>query len=161
MTTAKDERGRSTVIELVKLDGIRLVPCGRLDMDTSGALILTNDGNFVYQVTHPKHEIAKTYVAVIQGNMNEKEKQLMEQGVVIEDYKTSQAKAVILETRGKTSKVELTIHEGKNRQVRKMFEAIGKEVVLLHRSKIGRLDVKDLKIGSWRFLTNEEINSIM
>ncbi len=123
-----------------------------------GALLLSNDGDFVYKVTHPKHEITKTYVATLKGIFSNTSKQELENGVIIEDYKTRPAKVKILkiDKEKDISRIEITIHEGKNRQVRKMCETIGYKVKALHRSKIGNLTVKDLKIGEWRYLTIKE-----
>ena len=158
VTTAKDQFSRETVLDLVKVDK-RIVPVGRLDMYTSGALILTNDGEFVYKVTHPKFEIEKTYNATVSGIVEQEKLDLLKQGVKIEDYITKPAKVRILkiDREKNISRVEIIIHEGKNREVRKMFEAIGYKVMALHRSKIGSLDVKDIKIGEWRYLKKEEI----
>lgn len=158
VTTAKDQFDRQTVLDLVKVPQ-RIVPVGRLDMYTSGALILTNDGDFVYQLTHPKHEITKTYNATVKGIVTKQEIEMLEKGVKIEDYVTSPAKVKILkiDQEKKISRIEITIHEGKNRQVRKMCEAIDKKVLALHRSKIGNITVKDLKLGTWRFLKKSEI----
>ena len=158
VTTVKDQFDRQTVLDLVKIQQ-RLIPVGRLDMYTSGALILTNDGEFVYELTHPKHEIPKTYNATVKGIVTKQEIEILEKGVKIEDYVTSPAKAKILkiDKEKNISRIEITIHEGKNRQVRKMCEAIGKKVLALHRSKIGNLTVKDLKLGTWRYLKKSEI----
>lgn len=158
VTTAKDQFDRQTVLDLVKVPQ-RIVPVGRLDMYTSGALILTNDGDFVYQLTHPKHEITKTYNATVKGIVTKQEIEMLEKGVRIEDYVTSPAKVKILkiDQEKSISRIEITIHEGKNRQVRKMCEAIDKKVLALHRSKIGNITVKDLKLGTWRFLKKSEI----
>lgn len=163
VTTAKDQFQRDTVLDLLKGINERLVPVGRLDMYTSGALILTNDGDFVYQVTHPKHEIEKTYVATIKGKIQPSEVEQLQQGVQIENYITKPAKVKILKIipeKG-VSRIEIAIHEGRNRQVRKMCEAIGKRVMALHRSKIGNVNVKDLKIGQWRYMKASEIKSIL
>lgn len=163
VTTAKDQFQRDTVLDLLKGINERLVPVGRLDMYTSGALILTNDGDFVYQVTHPKHEIEKTYVATIKGKILPSEVEQLQQGVQIENYITKPAKVKILKIipeKG-VSRIEIAIHEGRNRQVRKMCEAIGKRVMALHRSKIGNVNVKDLKIGQWRYMKASEIKSIL
>lgn len=161
VTTSHDQFDRDTVLDLVKVKE-RIVPVGRLDMYTSGALILTNDGDFVYKVTHPKHEIEKTYTVTLKGIINKTEVQALRDGVKIDDYKTKPAKVKILKTdeEKKQSRLEITIHEGKNRQVRKMCEAVGRKVLALHRSKIGNIGVKDLKIGTWRYLTNKEIANI-
>lgn len=162
VTTVKDEYDRPTVMELVPNDK-RIVPVGRLDMYTSGALILSNDGDFVYKVTHPSKKINKTYRAKINGKVTEQELQKLRDGVRIEDYVTSKAKVDFIEYDEKTDRsiVEVTIHEGRNRQVRKMFEHIGKEVWRLHRTKIGNLGVEDLKLGKYRYLSKEEIAQIL
>lgn len=161
VTTVEDQFGRDTVLDLVKVKE-RVVPVGRLDMYTSGALILTNDGNFVYKVTHPKHEINKTYTVTIKGIISKNEVEQLRQGVKIEDYITKPAKVKILKTDidKDISRLEITIHEGKNRQVRKMCEAVGKKVIALHRSKIGNIDVKNLELGKWRYLTEKEIQNL-
>ena len=161
VTTAKDQFNRDTVLNLVKVKE-RIVPVGRLDMYTSGALILTNDGEFVYKVTHPKHEITKTYTVTVKGIIQNEEVEKLKQGVQIEDYTTRPAKVKILKTdlEKDISRLEITIHEGKNRQVRKMCEAVGRKVLALHRSKIGNIGVKDLKLGTWRYMKKQEIESL-
>lgn len=162
VTTAKDQFSRDTVLDLVKVKQ-RIVPVGRLDMYTSGALILTNDGDFVYKVTHPKHEVEKTYNVTIRGNVTADDLEKLRSGLVIDEYKTSEAKARILkrEEEKNITRVEVVIHEGRNRQVRKMFEAIGKNVIALHRAKIGKIAVNDMKLGTWRHLKPEEIQSLI
>ena len=166
VTTAKDQFGRQTVLDLVKTNK-RLVPVGRLDMYTSGALILTDDGDFVYKITHPKHEIEKTYTVTIKGIVTNEEVQKLRQGVEIDDngekYITKKANVRILKTdiEKDISRLEIVIHEGKNRQVRKMCEAVGRKVLALHRSKIGNIGVKDLKIGTWRYLKKHEIEKLL
>ena len=162
VTTAKDQFDRDSVLDLVKVKE-RVVPVGRLDMYTSGALILTNDGDFVYKVTHPKHEITKTYTVTVRGVIENDAVEKLRNGVEIEDYKTRPAKVKILKTdeEKNISRLEITIHEGKNRQVRKMCEAVGSKVVALHRSKIGDIGVKDLKLGTWRYLKDFEVKEIL
>ena len=162
VTTAKDQFDRDSVLDLVKVKE-RVVPVGRLDMYTSGALILTNDGDFVYKVTHPKHEITKTYTVTVRGIIENDAVEKLRNGVEIEDYKTRPAKVKILKTdeEKNISRLEITIHEGKNRQVRKMCEAVGSKVVALHRSKIGDIGVKDLKLGTWRYLKDFEVKKIL
>lgn len=165
VTTAKDQFNRDTVLNLVKVKE-RVVPCGRLDMYTSGALILTNDGDFVYKITHPKHEITKTYTVTLKGIVRDEEVKKLRTGVEIDDngtpYTTKPAKVKILKTdvEKEISRLEITIHEGKNRQVRKMCEAVGRKVLALHRTKIGDLSVKDLKLGTWRYLKDFEIENL-
>ena len=158
VTTAKDQFSRDSVLDLVKVKQ-RIVPVGRLDMYTSGALLLSNDGDFVYRITHPKHEIDKTYTVTVKGIVTDEEVEMLRAGVEIEDYITKPAKVKILKTdiEKNISRLEITIHEGKNRQVRKMCEAVGRKVQALHRSKIGNIGVKDLKLGTWRYLTSKEI----
>ena len=163
VTTADDQFGRETVLDLVKVSE-RVVPVGRLDMYTSGALILTDDGDFIYKVTHPKHEIDKTYTVTVIGIVENDEVEKLRNGVVIDEvYTTKPAKVKTLKTDKETNKsrLEITIHEGKNRQVRKMCEAVGRKVIALHRSRIGNIGVKDLKIGTWRYLTDKEIKDIL
>ncbi|MBQ2938216.1 MAG: rRNA pseudouridine synthase [Clostridia bacterium] len=162
VTTAKDQFNRDTVLDLVKIKE-RIVPVGRLDMYTSGALILTNDGDFVYKITHPKHEITKTYTVTLKGIIGNQAVENLRDGVKIDDYVTRPAKVKILKTDKEKdiSRLEITIHEGKNRQVRKMCEAVGSKVIALHRSKIGELGVKDLKIGNWRYLKDYEIEKLL
>ena len=160
VTTAKEQFGRPTVLDLVKNSGnMNLLPVGRLDMYTSGALILTNDGDFIYKVTHPKNEIEKTYNVTIRGNFEIDDVKKLENGVKIDDYISGKAKVKILKVdkEKNISRVQITIHEGKNREVRKMCAAIGKSVMALHRAKIGSIDVKDLKVGEWRYLDESEV----
>ena len=161
VTTAHEQFGRDKVLDLVKINK-RIVPVGRLDMYTSGALILTNDGELVNKLTHPKNEIEKTYNVTLKGKVIEQEINQLKKGVLIdEDYLTKPAKVKILkiDEEKDISRIQIVIHEGKNRQVRKMCEAINKRVLALHRSKIGNIDVKDLKLGQWRFLSLQEIEN--
>lgn len=205
VTTTKDQFNRDTVMDLVRGVNERLVPVGRLDMYTSGAIILTNDGNFVNKVTHPKNEIEKTYNVTVVGIVKQDEVRKLEQGVEIDTsdkeydikdkvnieknrksnaekegkenkdskydlnkkdkkdlYKTKPAKVKILkiDEEKNLSRLQITIHEGKNREVRKMCDAINKKVLALHRAKIGNIDVKDLKLGKWRYLTAKEVESL-
>ena len=162
VTTTRDQFQRDTVLDLVKVKE-RILPVGRLDMYTSGALILTNDGAFIYKVTHPKFEIEKTYNVTLKGVIAKEEKIKLENGVEIDDYTSGKAKVRILktDTEKDISRIEITIHEGKNREVRKMCAALGKKVIALHRSKIEGIDVKDLKLGEWRYLTNKEVSRLL
>ena len=162
VTTVKDQFDRKTVLDLVKVNK-RLVPVGRLDMYTSGAIILTDDGDFVYKVTHPKHEIEKTYNITVVGLVTKDDVKKLEDGVDIGDFTTNKAHVKILKTdeEKNISRLQITIHVGKNRQVRRMCEAIGKKVLSLHRSKIGNITVKDLKLGAWRYLRKSEIDNLL
>ena len=140
------------------------MPVGRLDMYTSGALILTNDGDFVYKLTHPKHEITKTYTVTLKGIVSDEEIEVLRNGVKIEEnFVTSPAKVrkIKEDIENNKTRLEIVIHEGRNRQVRKMCEKIGKHVLALHRSKIGDIDLKNLKIGNWRFLSEKEVESLL
>lgn len=161
VTTVKEQFNRKKVTDLIEKNDVRLVPVGRLDMYTSGALILTNDGDFVYKITHPKHEVEKTYKATINGVLTKLEIANLEQGVNIGGYITSKSKVKVIEENKNSSVVEIKIHEGKNRQVRKMFEAVGKKVIHLHRTSIGSINVKNMRIGEWRFLTEKEVQKLL
>lgn len=162
VTTVSDQFDRDTVLDLVSVPE-RVVPVGRLDMYTSGALILTNDGDFVYQVTHPKHEITKTYIATVKGMVSEEEITRLREGVRIDDYQTKPAKVKVLkkDEEKQITRLEIIIHEGKNRQVRKMCEAVGKKVVALQRSKIGKIGVNGLALGKWRYLDQYEMKQLL
>lgn len=164
VTTVEDQFGRDTVLDLVRKVEKRVVPVGRLDMYTSGALILTDDGDFVYKVTHPKHEITKTYTVTVRGIATDEDIQSLRNGVEIEGgyiTKPANARIIKIDKEKNESRIEIEIHEGKNRQIRKMCEAINRKVLALHRSKIGNIGVKDLKIGTWRYLKESEIREIL
>lgn len=163
VTTVKEQFGRPTVMDLIKEVKYSVVPVGRLDMYTSGAIILTNDGDFVYKVTHPKNEVEKTYNATVRGIISNDDINKLQKGVKIDDYISGKAKVKILkiDEQKNISRLQITIHEGKNRQIRKMCESIGKKVISLHRSKIGNLTVKDLPLGTWRYLTKKEIETLL
>lgn len=161
VTTSHEQFGRDKVLDLIKINK-RVVPVGRLDMYTSGALILTNDGELVNKLTHPKNEIEKTYNVTLKGKVLEQDIEQLKNGVKIDnDYITKPAKVKILkiDEEKDISRIQIIIHEGKNRQVRKMCEAINKKVLALHRSKIGKIDVKDLKLGQWKYLSLKEIEN--
>ena len=162
VTTAKEQFGRDSVLDLVKVKQ-RIVPVGRLDMYTSGALLLSNDGDFIYKVTHPKHEVDKIYTVTLKGIVTNEDVQKLKNGVEIEDYITKPAQVKILKTdeEKNISRLAITIHEGKNRQVRKMCEALGKKVQALHRTKIGNIEVKELKLGTWRYLRPDEVEYLI
>ncbi|HHW56650.1 MAG TPA: rRNA pseudouridine synthase [Clostridia bacterium] len=156
ITSAKDQFGRPTVMDLIKIKE-RIYPVGRLDYDTSGLLLLTNDGGLANILMHPRHEIVKTYIAKIKGIPTEKELERFRNGLLIDGYLTSKAEIEILSIENRTCVVEIKIHEGKNRQVRKMCEAIGHPVIFLTRTKIGELSLGKLKPGEWKYLTPKEI----
>jgi 23S rRNA pseudouridine2605 synthase len=158
VTTSKDQFGRPTVLDLIH-EKEKVLPVGRLDMYTSGALLLSNDGEFINYITHPKNEIEKTYTVTIKGIVTDEDVENLKKGVAIDDYVSGEAKVKILhiDNEKKISRLAITIHEGKNREVRKMIEAIGKKVLALHRRKIGNLDIKNMKIGTYRFLSRKEV----
>ena len=163
VTTTNDQFGRPTVLDLIKINK-RILPVGRLDMYTSGALILTDDGEFINKITHPKHEITKSYIATVKGIVSKEDIEKLKKGVNINgEYVTSEANAKIIKIDNEKdiSRIEIVIHEGKNRQVRKMCEAIGKKVLALHRTKIGRIEAKSVKLGTWRYLSEKEIDSLI
>ncbi|HEY9062460.1 MAG TPA: pseudouridine synthase [Pseudobacteroides sp.] len=160
ISTAKDQFGRPSVVELIKGISERIYPVGRLDYDTSGLIILSNDGEFTYKMTHPKHEIKKVYNALIHGVPNQEELRAVKNGLRIEDYITSKAGIKILDIEGDKCWVEIAIHEGKNRQVRKMCDAIGHPVIKLKRIAIGSLTLGDLKEGNWRYLNKKELEAL-
>lgn len=158
VTTVKDQFNRPTVISLIENEiKERVYPVGRLDYDTEGLLLLTNDGELTYRITHPKHNINKTYIAVIKGIPSETELNRFRSGLCIEDYTTSPAAIEIIKVLKNESVVKITIHEGKNRQIRKMCEAIGHPVKQLKRIAIGNIRLNDLPVGQWRYLTPQEI----
>lgn len=160
ITTVKDQFDRPSVLDLISDITERIYPIGRLDYETSGLLILTNDGDLTYKLTHPKHEIDKTYIARVKGKPSKMEMENFRNGLRIEDYITSKAKIKILkydETKD-ISILEIKIHEGKNRQVRKMCKAINHPVLKLRRKAMGKIEIGDLKIGKYRYLTENEIN---
>lgn len=162
VTTTKDQFNRNTVLDLVKVKE-KVLPVGRLDMYTSGAIILSNDGDFIYKITHPKYEVEKTYNVTLKGQITDDEVENLKSGVKVDDYITGKAKVKILriDKEKDLSRVEIIIHEGKNREVRKMCEAIGRKVLALHRTKIGNISVKDLRLGTWRYLKPNEIKSLL
>ncbi len=161
ITSTSDDKGRKTVVDLIKTN-IRIYPVGRLDYDTTGALILTNDGEFANMIMHPKSQLDKVYIAKINGLIGKRQLQTLERGVYIDGIKTSKAKARIkkYDKKTNTSIVELIIHEGKNHQVKKMFESIGYKVLKLKRERISFLDVNNLKSGEYRVLNPKEIKKL-
>jgi len=155
--TVSDDKGRKTVMELLPKKAGRVFPVGRLDYATEGLLIITNDGDLAFRLTHPKNEIPKTYMAKIEGGITENELDRLRAGVEIDGKMTKKCNAHITDSDKTSAKVIITITEGRNRQVRKMFEAIGKNVDLLKRIKIGDLTLRGLDRGQCRSLTAQEI----
>ena len=154
--SAADEKGRRTVLDL--LDGVteRVYPVGRLDYDTSGALLLTNDGELTNWLLHPSHEVEKTYLAQVEGEPDQKDLERLRKGVRLDDGLTAPAKVRRKLSRDGRFWLELTIHEGRNRQVRRMLEAVGHPVLHLKRTKLDFLDLTGLTPGAWRELTADE-----
>lgn len=157
VTTASDEMGRKTVLDLISDINDRVYPIGRLDKDTEGLLLLTNDGDFAYEVAHPKHNVEKVYHAFVSGVPGKIALSKLEKGVIIDGIKTKSAYVDVLEVGKNSSVVEIKIHEGRNRQVRKMFEAVGHKVIALQRVAVGKISLGNLPIGKWRHLTEAEI----
>lgn len=161
ITTTSDDKNRKTVIDLIETNK-RLYPIGRLDYDTTGILILTNDGELTNFLTHPSNNIDKVYIAKIKGFMTGEAINRLEKGLMIEGQKTAPAKIKVRKKdhKNKTSIVELTIHEGKNHQVKKMFEAVGYQVDKLKRERIAFLNLDGLKSGEYRYLTPKEVKKL-
>ena len=161
VTTVNDQFDRPTVIDLIGEEiTARVFPVGRLDFDTEGLLLLTNDGDFTYEVTHPKFHMDKTYVVTLKGGITVKGLNRLRRGVLIEDYKTSPAEVEMLSAEKGVTVIKITIHEGRNRQVRKMMEAVGCKVSGLKRISIGDVELGNLPLGRWRYLTSHEINRL-
>lgn len=161
ISSVSDDKNRKTVVDLIDTD-YRIYPVGRLDYDTTGALILTNDGELTNLLTHPKNKIDKLYIAKVKGLVDKREVNALKRGVVIDGKRTSEAKVKVRKFDKKTNSsiVEITIHEGRNHQVKKMFEVLGHEVLKLKREKVAFLDVKSLKSGEYRILTPKEVKKL-
>ncbi len=158
ITSSHDQFERPTVLDIVTETENRLFPVGRLDYDTSGLLLLTNDGDLTFKLTHPKHNIEKTYIARVVGIPNKHEIKKMEEGLVIDGYKLSPCTCFIVNSNETEASLKITIKEGKNRQVRKMCDAIGHRVIGLKRIATGDLALGDLPKGEYRNLTELEVN---
>ena len=158
ITSTSDDRGRKTVIDLMPEEYKSLKPIGRLDYDSEGLLLLTNDGDLAFNLTHPSHEVGKTYVAKIEGEIKESQLAVLRAGVVVEGVRLAKCKVRQLECVNRITKLEITIFEGKNRQIRKMFEAVGFKVIFLKRTHIGELALGGLGRGKCRPLSVQEIN---
>ena len=158
--TTSDEHGRKTVMDFFagKYEGKRLFPVGRLDYDTEGMLLLTTDGDLSNRLMHPRNEITKTYVAKIEGEISEEELNKLREGVVLDGVKTKKSKVKLLGYDGKISRIEVVISEGRNRQVRRMFESINRDVVFLKRVAIGEIKLGGLYRGNFRELKPNEID---
>lgn len=161
VTTTNDDKNRKTVLDLIETDK-RLYPIGRLDYDTTGLLLLTNDGELTNLLIHPKNEIDKVYIAKIEGILSGSDIRKLENGVLIDGYKTSKSKVKVkkIDKKNNTSLVQITIHEGKNHQVKKMFESVGYKVIKLKREKLAFLDLTGLKPGEYRKLSIKEVKKL-
>ena len=160
VSTASDPEGRATVLDKFRDFPVRLYPVGRLDYDSEGLLLLTNDGALTERMLHPSMEVEKTYLARVSNELTPDEARRLESGVMVDGRKTARAKVKILGVKGLYTDVLITIHEGRNRQVRKMVEQVGHQVVLLRRIRFGPLKLGDLPRGMWRELTEEEIRAL-
>ena len=157
LCTVSDDKGRKTVMDILG-DGIgRVYPVGRLDYDSEGLLILTTDGELAQHLTHPSNEVPKTYLVKVEGRLTEADLNPIRSGIEIDGYVTKKCRAHIVETNKDYTKVELVLREGKNREIRKMFAAIGREVTLLKRTKVGELSLRGLDRGAFRKLTPAEV----
>lgn len=160
VTTVKDTHERLTIMDLLINVPYRVFPVGRLDFETEGLLILTNDGEFAYRMTHPKFKIVKTYVATVQGNVTEERLHLLRNGVQLEDGLTAPADVRIIRRENHKTIVEISIHEGRNRQVRRMFKAVKNPVLKLKRISIGSLTLKGVGVGEYRYLKESELKQL-
>lgn len=158
ITSANDEKGRKTIFDYIKIDTPRLFPIGRLDYDSEGLLLLTNNGELANKITHPSSEIPKTYLVKVQGEMPEHKLAQLRKGVMVDGSLTKRSKVKLLEYKDGISRLEVTITEGRNRQVRKMFEAVEREVIFLKRIAIGELRLGGMSRGGYRYLNDLEIN---
>lgn len=157
VSSLKDEKGRRTVTDLIEGVNERIYPVGRLDADTTGLLLLTNDGDLAYKLTHPRNNIDKKYIAIVDGIPNKSALDSLRKGVYIDGKKTSPAKVKIAKKYDEDSILDIIIHEGRNRQVKKMCEAVGHPVKKLKRVSIGEIEIGGLNVGYWRFLNDEEL----
>ena len=156
VTTVSDPEGRACVLDHFRDYPVRLYPVGRLDYDSEGLLLLTNDGALTERLLHPSHQVDKTYLARVTGAVTPEEMLALRRGILLDDHKTAPAKARLIRQETFASQVLVTIHEGRNRQVRRMFEETGHQVLQLRRVRFGPLELGDLRRGEWRELTEEE-----
>ena len=160
LSSAKDDRGRKTVVDLIIDVNERIYPVGRLDYDTEGLILLTNDGELMNALLHPKFQIDKTYFAKVTGNVTDDKLKLLQNGIQLDDGMTAPAIVRVIGKSNTEAKIEITIHEGRNRQVRRMFAAINCEVKRLKRIRFANLTIKDLKIGQYRRLNETELENL-
>lgn len=158
--SAADEKGRRTVLDLLPEVRERIYPVGRLDYDTAGLLLLTNDGALTHHLLHPSHEIEKTYLAEVSGHPSKQALERLRRGVRLSDGKTAPAKVYLVRSKEQSSFLEISIHEGRNRQIRRMMEAVGHPVLHLKRIRLAFLDVKDIPLANWRELSQSEVQRL-
>lgn len=158
VTTVHDQFGRKTIMSYFQDIPERIFPIGRLDYDSEGLLILTNDGELTYRLTHPKNQVKKTYIVKVKGIPTLDQLKVIQNGVILDRIKTAPADVKIMNNNENTSILEIQIHEGRNRQVRRMFELIGYSVINLRRSQIGSLSLGNLQPGEWRYLSDKEVH---
>jgi len=161
ISASKSKYNEETVVDLIDKKEHRLFPVGRLDKDTTGLIILTNDGDFAYKLTHPKYEKEKTYEAVVKGKVDSKDLEKLKKGVVIDGKKTANAKVRLIKMVGNNSLLEITLIEGRKRQVKKMCEKVGHKVIKLDRTMENGLSLGDLEVGQYRKLTKNEVEKLL
>jgi pseudouridine synthase len=160
LTTVKDEFSRPTVMQLISIEGVRLYPVGRLDKDTEGLLLLTNDGKLAHRLTHPRFKVKKVYYVEVAGKLAKKSLGQLEKGVRLADGITAPAKVEVIKFGGDKTLLKITIREGRKRQIKRMFRALGYQVLYLKRIAFGPLKLGSLSSGEWRYLTSQEVEKL-
>ena len=161
VTTLADEQGRRCVADLVADAGVRLFPVGRLDRDSEGLLLLTNDGEFANAISHPKHHVPKTYLVTVRAAMTEEQAARLQEGLVLDGRKTAPAEVMIQVKEPERTVFQMTIYEGRNRQIRRMCEMLGMEVIRLKRISIGSVKLGGAAVGKWRHLEGKEVKALL
>lgn len=160
VVTLSDPQGRPTVLDLVPHAAAGVVPVGRLDAQTEGLILLTNDGDLAHRVAHPSYELDKVYEVTARGTLSDSDRERLESGIMLDGRRTARAQVSVLSSAHNRTKAVMTIHEGRKRQVRRMFEAVGHPVVNLKRTRIGPIELGDVKPGRWRHLTERELREL-
>ena len=161
VTTLNDEQGRRCVADLVADAGVRLYPIGRLDRDSEGLLLLTNDGEFANAISHPKHHVPKTYQVTVRAAMTEEQAARLQEGLVLDGRKTAPAEVTVMVKEPERTVFQMTIYEGRNRQIRRMCEMLGMEVIRLKRTSIGSVKLGGAAVGKWRHLEGKEVKALL